>query len=52
MTETLTHGYSSESTYREIFNEYQHDRIQMLFRNSLHSCTSAESSLSIERVEC
>ena len=27
MTETLTHGYSSESTQQELFNEYQHDRV-------------------------
>ena len=26
MTETLSNGYSSESTQRELFNEYQHDR--------------------------
>ena len=27
MTETLAHGYSSESTQRELFGEYQHDRV-------------------------
>ena len=27
MTETLVHGYSSESTHRELSNEYQHDRV-------------------------
>ena len=27
MTETLAHGYSSESTQRELSNEYQHDRV-------------------------
>ena len=27
MTETLTQGYSSESTQRELSNEYQHDRV-------------------------
>ena len=27
MTETLAHGYSSESTHREPPNEYQHDRV-------------------------
>ena len=26
MTETLAHGYSSESTQWELSNEYQHDR--------------------------
>ena len=27
MTETLAHGYSSESTQRELSNEYEHDRV-------------------------
>ena len=27
MTETLAHGYSSESAQRELSNEYQHDRV-------------------------
>ena len=28
--ETLAHGYSSESTRRELSNEYQHDRVSMV----------------------
>ena len=31
MTETLANGYSFESTQRELSNEYQHDRVQMVF---------------------
>ena len=31
MTETLAHGYSSESTQRELSNECQHDRVNMVF---------------------
>ena len=27
ITETMAYGYSSESTQRELFNEYQHDRV-------------------------
>ena len=27
MTETLAHGYSSESTQSELSNEYKHDRV-------------------------
>ena len=27
MTETLSHGYSSERTQRELSNEYQHDTV-------------------------
>ena len=33
MTETLANGYSSESTQRELSNEYQHDRVYMVFKN-------------------
>ena len=33
MTETLANGYSSESTQQELSNEYQHDRVQMIFKN-------------------
>ena len=33
MTETLAYGYSSESTLRELSNEYQHDRVQMVFKD-------------------
>ena len=32
MTETLANGYSSESTQRELSNEYQHDRVSMIFK--------------------
>ena len=30
MTETLTHGYSSEGTQRELSNEYPHHRVKMI----------------------
>ena len=33
MTETLANGYSSESTQRELSNEYQHDRVSMFFKD-------------------
>ena len=33
MIETLAHWYSSESTQRELSDEYQHDRVSMVFRN-------------------
>ena len=32
ITESLAHGYSSEHTQREPSNEYQHDRVYMVFR--------------------
>ena len=33
MTETLAYGYSSASSYGELSNEYQHDRVKMVFKN-------------------
>ena len=33
MTETLAYGYSSESTPRELSNEYQNDRVYTFFQN-------------------
>ena len=33
MTETLANGYSSESPQRELSNEYQHDRVCVVFKN-------------------
>ena len=33
MNETLANGYSSKSTQRELSNEYQHDRVYMVFKN-------------------
>ena len=43
MTETLAHGYSFDSTQRELSNEYEHDRF-------LQPCALDESSLSIGSV--
>ena len=31
MNETMANGYSSESTQRELSNEYQYDRVLMIF---------------------
>ena len=33
MIETLANGYSSESTQRELLNEYQYDRVLMVFKD-------------------
>ena len=51
MTETLAHGYSSESTHREQTNEYQPDRVLDDFQKSLCPCALEECSLSIGRVK-
>ena len=47
MTETLVHEGSSDSTQRELSNEYQHARVWMVFKKSLGSCASEESNHSI-----
>ena len=31
MIETLANGYSSDSAQQELSNEYQHDRVKMIF---------------------
>ena len=33
INEALANGYSYESTQQELFNEYQHDRVLMFFKN-------------------
>ena len=38
MTETLAHEYSSESPQQELSNEYQHDRVLMVFKESAFLC--------------
>ena len=50
MTESLAHGYSSDSTQQELTNEYQHDRVKMFCNKSLRPCALYESSFSIGRV--
>ena len=51
MTETLVNGYSSESTQQELPNEYQHDLVQMVFKNIcfLALWTKLASASGIER---
>ena len=51
MTETLLYGYSSESTQQELSNEYQHDRVKIVFVKYLHPYALDKSSLSIGRVK-
>ena len=33
MTETLAHGLSFENPQEELSNEYQHDRVEMVFKS-------------------
>ena len=51
MTETLEHGYSFESTQRELSNEYQHSWVKMYLKNLCVLVLLDESSLSIGRVK-
>ena len=50
MTENMANGYSSESTRRELFNENQHDKLLMVYKNVLHFSLMDEGSLSMEMV--
>ena len=50
MIKALANGYSSESTQHELSNEYQYDRISMVFKNTLLPYYLDESSLNIGRV--
>ena len=49
MAPTLAHGYSSESSQRELSHEYQQGLDG--FQNALHPCALNQSSSSIERVK-
>ena len=51
MTEALAHMDSSDSTQLELSNEYQHDRVWMVFKNLFVACALDESNLSIERAK-
>ena len=50
MTETITNGYSFDSTQRELSNEYHHDRVKRIFIFVLLYCALDESNLSSRRV--
>ena len=51
MTEPLTHGYSSESTQRELSNECHHDRAKVVIKNLCVIVLWIKSNLSIGRVK-
>ena len=50
MTKTLSFGYSSESTQRELSNEYPHERHWMIFKNLVSGVPLDERSIVIGRV--
>ena len=51
MIETLALGYSSESTQRELFNEYRHEQGLDGFQTCLLSCALDESGLRMGRIK-
>ena len=50
LTETVANGYSSDSTQRELSNEYQHDRVKMIFISFCFFVHWTKFSLSSRRV--
>ena len=50
MTETLEYGYTSERSQRELSNEYNRNRVTMVFKNLCIIVLWDENSLSIGRV--
>ena len=50
MTETLVNGYSSDSTQRELYDEYQHDRVKLFFTFFFFFRTLDKSNLISRRV--
>ena len=48
MAETLTYGYSSESSQRGLSYEYQHDRVQMVLNIFLPSYVWSKVALALK----
>ena len=48
MTKSHANGYSSESTQQELSNEYQHDRVWMVFKNIFVIVLWTKVALSLE----
>ena len=52
MPETLANGYSSESTQRELSNEYQHDRVWMVFKDFWIFVLWTKVALALKGLSC
>ena len=52
MTETLANGYSYESTQLELSNEYQQDRVSMVFKNLIILVLCTKVALALEGLRC
>ena len=51
MTEMLTIQVSSASTRRELYNEYKHDRVYMVFQNILVVALLTDVASATERLK-
>ena len=51
MIETLANGYSSESSQRELSNEYQHDRVLMIFKKICILMLRTKEASALERLK-
>ena len=49
-TITLAHGYLSESTQRELFDEYQHNGVPIVFRNPCIIVLWMKVAIALERL--
>ena len=52
MTGTLAYGYSSDSTWRELSNKYQHDRVSMVFINLCIPVHWMKAASALEGLNC
>ena len=52
MAVTMANGYSSESTRRELSNEYQQDRVPMVFKRNCVLVLWTKVATSSVRVKC
>ena len=52
MSKTLALGYSSGSTQRVLSNEYQHDRVGIIFKNPCALMLWMEVALALEGLKC
>ena len=50
MTKTMAHGYSSDSTQRELSNEHQHDRVLTIFKKLCVLVLRTKIAFALERL--
>ena len=50
MTETLAHGYSSDSTQRKLANEYKHGRFRCFSKNFAYLVLGTKVASALEKL--